>query len=111
MDSSLTPEAARAFDAFVAAYGNDRDAGKVRDLEAYLAAFPGASAAIARNLQKLLGYRLGQEVSDRQWRDVLGVLKVAGDRLDTSSLSSSAATAGLTDLLQRATTAAGRGDG
>jgi hypothetical protein len=33
-------------------------------------------------LTKLAWYRLGDEVSEHQWRDTLGVLVVQGDRLD-----------------------------
>ncbi len=37
-------------------------------------------------LRKLLWYRLGNEVSERQWNDVLGVLKTQGPNLDLEYL-------------------------
>ncbi len=53
-------------------------------------------------LQKLIWFRRGGEVSDRQWRDVSGVLKVQGDRLDWDYLNHWADSLNLSELLQRA---------
>ena len=53
-------------------------------------------------LQKLRWYRLGGEVSDRQWRDILGIVLVQGDRLDEDYLRGGADLLGVADLLGRA---------
>jgi hypothetical protein len=53
-------------------------------------------------LAKLEWYRLGGEVSDRQWRDILGVLKVRAGQLDMDYLARWAGNLGVADLLQRA---------
>jgi hypothetical protein len=62
-------------------------------------------------LAKLLWYRQGNEVSERQWRDVLGILRVAGKHLDGSYLSLWAGELNVADLLDRAFGEAGPGAG
>lgn len=58
-------------------------------------------------LQKLRWYRAGDEVSDRQWRDVVGVLKAQQGHLDTQALEEWGHTLGVDDLLERALAEAG----
>ena len=53
-------------------------------------------------LAKLEWYRLGGEVSDRQWRDILGVIKTRADELDLIYLQKWAAELQVVDLLERA---------
>jgi hypothetical protein len=53
-------------------------------------------------LRKLEWYRRGDEVSERQWRDVLGVLRAQPTGLDWDRLAAWAARLGVADLLARA---------
>jgi len=53
-------------------------------------------------LQKLSWYKLTPRGSQKQWRDVLGVLKVQGERLDRAYLNQWALTLKLTDLVEEA---------
>jgi hypothetical protein len=53
-------------------------------------------------LQKLRWYRKGGEISDRQWRDILGIVRVQGGRLDQDYLVRNAPALGVADLLTRA---------
>lgn len=58
-------------------------------------------------LAKLEWFRLGGLVSERQWSDVLGLLKVQAGRLDLAHLRRESALMGLDDLLERALLSAG----
>ena len=58
-------------------------------------------------LAKLEWYRLGGDVSERQWCDVLGVMKVQADRLDLAYLRQWAVQLNISDLLERAIKEAG----
>jgi hypothetical protein len=53
-------------------------------------------------LQKLRWYREGGGVSDRQWRDILGIVRVQGPRLDRAYLTLNAPVLRVDDLLARA---------
>jgi len=55
-------------------------------------------------LSKLEWYRMGGEVSDRQWRDILGVLKTRAGELDLDYLRRWADELKVTELLDRALT-------
>ena len=52
-------------------------------------------------LRKLLWYRAGGEVSDRQWEDVRGIIRVQASRLDQGYLRMWAIRLGIEDLLDR----------
>mgnify|MGYP006890191166 CR=1 FL=1 len=54
----------------------------------------------------LEGYRLGGEVPDRQWRDVLSLLLLSAS--DVSYMRTWSAELGVADLLERALQEAGR---
>jgi hypothetical protein len=58
-------------------------------------------------LAKLEWYRKGGCVSEKQWRDLLGVLKVQSNSLDRDYLLRWAETLGVSDMLQRALAEAG----
>jgi hypothetical protein len=53
-------------------------------------------------LAKLDWFRLGGEVSERQWRDILGVLKTQREALDIDYLQQWAHALGVADLMARA---------
>jgi hypothetical protein len=53
-------------------------------------------------LYKLEWYRMGDEASQRQWNDVIGVLRVQGEKLDRGYMQTWAAALKVGDLLQRA---------
>jgi len=58
-------------------------------------------------LQKLRWFREGGGVSDRQWRDVLGIVRVQGTQLDVTYLRRHAGVIDVAALLERALAEAG----
>lgn len=58
-------------------------------------------------LNKLEWYKMGGEVSDRQWNDILGVLKVQGTSIDLAYLRQWATALDVSHLLDRALADAG----
>jgi hypothetical protein len=53
-------------------------------------------------LRKLEWFRRGGEVSDRQWRDVVAILRLQGESLSRPHLTKWADRLGVSDLLERA---------
>lgn len=92
-------------DVFVA--GDDRfEAERLRAaVEVPLGSSTGArlriDAATHLLLRKLEWYRRGGEVSERQWRDVVGIVAAQGDRLDRAVLDRWAPILGVQDLVTR----------
>jgi hypothetical protein len=62
-----------------------------------------------RDSSKLEWYEKGDRASDRQWRDVLGILKNNASSLDRSYLRNWASQLGIAELLHQALTQAGIG--
>jgi hypothetical protein len=62
-------------------------------------------------LRKLLWYREGGEVSEKQWRDVVEVLRVSGPEMNPAYLDTWASRLGLDALLARARASVGYGVG
>lgn len=54
---------------------------------------------------KLEWHRLGGEKSERQWRDIMGIIAIQGECLNKAYLETQAAGLMVTDLLQRALSA------
>lgn len=82
-----------------------------RRMTALLTSDPARTAYVASVedtiLAKLEWFKIGGGVSDRQWRDILGVLKAQAERVDMSYLREWAARLELTELLKRALNEAG----
>jgi hypothetical protein len=60
-------------------------------------------------LRKLWWYRLGHEVSQQQWRDIVALVRIHGPTIDPDHLAQDAIVAGVHDLVDRAVQAAGIG--
>lgn len=58
-------------------------------------------------LQKLRWYRKGSGVSDRQWRDIIAIVRTQGARLDRDYLAANAPALEVDALLERALVEAG----
>ena len=53
-------------------------------------------------LSKLIWFKLGSEISERQWLDILGVIKIQGDNLDKEYLIQWSKQRDIYDLLRKA---------
>ena len=52
-------------------------------------------------LSKLEWYRLGNEVSERQWGDVVRVIRILGNKLDQDYMEQYATELAVSDLLEK----------
>jgi hypothetical protein len=79
---------------------------QIRARKLILGPEPGQSANFASPedtiLSKLRWFRIGGEVSERQWRDTIGILKVGKDNLDFAYLRDWAVELNVFDLLNKA---------
>ena len=77
-----------------------------RRMRQEMGSMPGRYIYVATAEDTLLGklewYRIGGEVSDRQWRDVLGILRAGEGTLDVGYMRKWATELGVPDLLDRA---------
>lgn len=98
-------------DVYVAATAFDRSAMARRQRDSLVTDAPARDFTIATAedvvLHKLRWFRDGGEVSDRQWSDILGVLRVQAQQLDLDHARRWAAALGVGDLLERALSEAG----
>ena len=98
-------------DVYVATTAFDRSAMSRRQLDSLVPDGPVRDFRIASAedvvLHKLRWFRDGGEVSDRQWSDILGVLRVQGRTLDLDHMRKWAAALGVGDLFERAWSEAG----
>ena len=105
---NLIPQVAvalRAFDQAQLAHGESQIVAVAPERRAQVA------SAEDTMLAKLDWYRLGGAVSERQWRDILGILRVQAGKLDDTYLQRMARSLDVTDLLRRAQLEAEQGAG
>lgn len=92
-------------DVFVAGSSLDHEQLGRRELAQLAPDFPRrfyVTSADVILVRKLVWYRIGSEISERQWRDVLAILKVSGPSIDRGYVRAAAAREGVQDLLERA---------
>jgi len=93
-------------DVYIAATAFDRSALARRQRDSLVPDEPVREFSIASAedvvLHKLRWFRDGGEVSDRQWSDILGVLRVQASGLDVDHIRRWSALLGVADLFERA---------
>jgi hypothetical protein len=100
-------ESGLKFDLFVASrhpLGSDQLAHRRLEATELLGGEPMAVSVISAEdilLAKLLWYQEGGNVSERQWNDLLNLVRVQGDRLDRPYLDVQGRRLGVSDLLVR----------